>query len=131
MAPASRVTFADIQMYLEAIANNPQNKRKVDNSDHKRFWNTTYQKFITGPVPNEDCGDGAPIPIVNKDPAQCAFYQALKAKSGWCELGQMPKGGPFITDTGYTVKLSNQTTISGADIDANIVWWLTHNMPEK
>jgi hypothetical protein len=130
MAPAKQVTFADIQMYLEAIANNPNDKRKVDNSSHGRFWNTSYQNFTTGTVPSEDC-NGNPIPIVDKNPAQCAFYQALKGRSGWCQLGQMPKGGPFITDAGYSVKLTNGIVISGADIDANIVWWLTHNMPEK
>ena len=54
-----------------------------------------------------------------------------KAKQGWCQLGQMPQLGPFISDPGYSVKLSNGTVISGADIDANIVWWLTNNIPEK
>ena len=130
MAPAKRVVFSDIQMYLEAIANNPKDKRKVDNSGHGRFWNVSYAQFTTGTIPNEDC-NGASIPIVNKNPTQCAFYQALKGKSGWCQLGQMPQAGPFITDAGYSVQLSNGTTISGADIDANIVWWLTNNLPEK
>lgn len=130
MAPAKRVTFSDIQMYLEGIANNPNNKRNVDNSNHARFWKVSYQSFINGTVPGEAC-TGKPIPIVNKDPAQCAFYQSLKNAAGWCSLGQMPKRGPFITDAGYVVKLSNGTSISGTDIDANIVWWLTNNMPEK
>lgn len=130
MAPAKRVVFGDIQMYLEAIANNPKDKRKVDNSGHGRFWNVSYTQFMTGTVPNEDCNGGA-IPIVNKDPAQCSFYQALRGKSGWCQLGQMPLAGPFITDPGYSVQLSNGATISGVDIDANIVLWLTNNTPEK
>jgi hypothetical protein len=43
----------------------------------------------------------------------------------------MPQAGPYITDPGYSVKLGNGTVISGADIDANIVWWLTNNIPEK
>lgn len=127
---AANVTFSDIQMYLEGIANNPDNKRDVDISNHGRFWNVSYQTFITGTVPGEAC-NGNPIPIADKDPAKCAFYQALKNSAGWCSLEQMPKRGPFITDRGYAVKLSNGQTISGADIDANIVWWLTHNMPEK
>jgi hypothetical protein len=130
MAPTKQITYPDIQMYLEGIANNPANNRDVDNSNHLRFWNVSYQSFISGTVPNENC-NGNPIRIVNKDPAQCPFYQALKNPTGWCTLGQMPKRGPFITDDGYTVKLSNGTSISGADIDANIVWWLTNNMPEK
>jgi hypothetical protein len=130
MAPSKRVTYADIKMYLEGIANNPNNKRKVDNSGHGRFWNVTYQQFVTGVVPNEDC-NGAPIPIVDRNPAQCAFYQALNGKPGWCQLGQMPRGGPFITEPDYSVRLSNGVSISGADMDANIVWWLTNNIPEK
>jgi hypothetical protein len=117
-------------MYLEGIANNPANNRDVDISNHLRFWSVSYQSFVSGNVPGENC-NGNPIPIVNKDPAQCALYQALKNPSGECSLGQMPKKGPFITDAGYTVKLSNGTSISGADIDADIVWWLTNNMPEK
>jgi hypothetical protein len=43
----------------------------------------------------------------------------------------MPRGGPWIRPgVGYEVTLSNGTTIKGADIDSNIVWWLTHDMPE-
>jgi hypothetical protein len=129
MAPTSRITYADIQSYLEAVANNPQSRRSVDSSGHGRFWEVPYQEFVTGSVPNEQC-NGASIKIVDSDPNNCAFYQALRDANGWCNLSQMPMTGPFITDPGYSVVLSSGTVISGADIDANIVWWLTNGMPE-
>jgi hypothetical protein len=127
---ASPVSYADIQGYLDAIADNPQNGGDIANSLHERFWNVSYAEFVGGSVPNESCR-GAPIPIVDKDPTKCPFYQSLKNPNGWCDLKQMPKGGgPYITDAGYKVTLRNGTVISGTEIDANIVWWLTHNMPE-
>jgi hypothetical protein len=36
----------------------------------------------------------------------------------------------LIASFAYQVRLGDGTMISGQDIDANIVWWLTHNMPE-
>jgi hypothetical protein len=140
MAPANKVVFADIQEYLEAIANNPADNGDVDQSNHGRFWQMSYQDFTSKPLPGEDC-NGSPIPIVNKttaspnvDPAQCPFFQALTNAAGWCNKGQMPKNGPpaaFITDSNYKVKLKNNSTITGSEIKANIEWWLTHGLPEK
>ena len=130
MPSPSRVSFSDIQAYLEAIADDPDNKKSVDNSAHERFWNVPYAQFVNGTVPNENC-NGSAIPIANKDPNKCSFYQALKSASGWCNLSQMPQRGPYITDPGYKVTLKNGTMISGAQIDANIVWWLTNGMPEN
>ena len=130
MSDATHVSFSDIQMYLEAIAALAKEQgNDVDISNHLRFWNTSYQEFTTGNVPGESC-EGAPIPIVNADPAQCPFYQALTYKTGWCELEQMPRYGPYITNPGYEVTLSNGVKMTGAEIDANIVWWLTNGMPE-
>ena len=123
------VSYADIQSYLEAIANNPANQRQVDDSAHGRFWNVSYAQFTTGNVPDERC-HGAAIPIVNADPAKCAFYQSLKAPTGFCNLAQMPKRGPFITSPGYQVTLANGVVMTGGQIDDNIVWWLTNGMPE-
>jgi hypothetical protein len=125
----SKVTYADIQAYLEAIANNPNNNRDTDSSGHGRFWNVPYNQFINGTVPNEDCNGNA-IRIVDPDPAKCPLYQALKGATGWCNSGQMPMKGPYITAPGYCVKLADGTNVSGAEIDANLVWWLTIGMPE-
>ena len=125
----TRITYANIQNYLEAIANNPADKRDVDNSSHGRFWNVPYAKFITGTVPNELCA-GNLIKIVDPDPSKCSFYQSLVNSAGWCSSQQMPKKGPFVTDPGYKVTLADGSVMTGAEIDANIVWWLTNGMPE-
>jgi hypothetical protein len=127
--PTAGVVYKDIQAYLDAIADNPNNKRDVANSGHDRFWKVPYQQFISNVVPNEVCA-GKAIKIVDPDPSKCPFYQSIKNPSGWCNTGQMPKKGPFITDPGYTVTLKDGSTITGAKIDEQIVWWLTNNMPE-
>jgi hypothetical protein len=142
MVTPNKVIFSDIQNYLDAIAK--KNGDKVDGADHGRFWkDLTYDQFISQPLPGDITCNNNPFPIVNADPAQCALYQALIRKSnpqvpgdfgGWCNLAQMPKrGGPWITDDGYTVTLNDghNTVISGADIAANIVWWLTNGMPQN
>lgn len=129
MAGDGGVSFANIQSYLDAIADNPNNTRNVDDAGHARFWRVTYNEFITGLVPNEFC-KGADIPIVNADPSQCAFFQALVTPSGWCNMRQMPRGGPMITDAGYAVTAADGMTYTGAEIEANIRWWLTNGMPE-
>jgi hypothetical protein len=120
------ITFARLQEYLTAIAT----KANLDaaNSRHGVFWNTTYQQFITGFVPNKQCS-GHPVPIV--DPANrpnSAFNQILRA--GWCGMPQMPKTGPFPTDAGYSVTLSDGTTMTGAQILQDIQEWLTAGAPE-
>lgn len=129
MVDDKHIVFADIQSYLDGIADNPNNKQKADDARHARFWRVSYHEFITGFVPDERC-KGQDVPIVNSDPVQCPFYQALVTTVGWCNMRQMPRGGPFITDAGYTVTLSNGLLTTGAEIDANIRWWLTNGMPE-
>jgi hypothetical protein len=140
LSGAKKVIFADVQAYLDAIADNPDDNGNADNANHGRFWRTTYQDFISGPVPGENC-HGAPIPIVgrvpgspNVDPLQCPFYQAIKNPSGWCNKGQMPKNGPpkaFITDASYKVTLKDGTVVTGAEIQANIESWLKTGLSEK
>jgi hypothetical protein len=125
----NRVTYADIQAYLDAIAGHPSNKDDVESASHGRFWNVPYQQFVSGKVPYEDC-NGSDIRIVDSDPGKCSLYQALIAPRGWCDLAQMPLKGPFITDPGYIATLKDGSTISGRDLAAGMVWWLTHNMPE-
>jgi hypothetical protein len=125
----SQVNFTDIQAYLEAIANNPQDVRDVDNASHGRFWRVSHAQFLAGMIPHQTC-NGAPISIVDADPGKCSFYQALIGRSGFCLRGQMPKMGPFITDAGYRVTLADGQTLPGTQIDSNIVWWLTNGMPE-
>jgi hypothetical protein len=142
MAP--KVVFADIQAYLQAIADNPNNAGDVDQSNHQRFWNVPYLDFISKSVPGENCNN-QPIPIVgrtpnspNVDPTKCPFYQALISPTGWCNKGQMPKHGPpnaFITDPGYVIAVKkadgSSVSMKGQEIRDEIEWWLTHGIPEK
>jgi hypothetical protein len=140
IAGVQKVVYADIQAYLDAIADNPDDNSKADNANHGRFWQMKYQDFVSGTVPGENC-HGALIPITGKvagspnvDPLQCPFYQALKNSSGWCSKGQMPKNGPpkaFITDPAYKVTLKNGQVITGAEIQANIETWLSNGLPES
>jgi hypothetical protein len=132
MAPVRRIVFADIQAYLDAIADNPDDAGDIDSSRHGRFWQVAHKDFISGTVPGENCA-GTAIPIVDKDAARCPFYQALTNPSGWCNKGQMPKNGParaFITSANYKVKLKDGSTVTGREIDDNVVWWLTNGMPD-
>jgi hypothetical protein len=140
----SKVAFADIQAYLQAIADNPNNSGDVDQAGHKRFWNVSYADFVSKVVPNETC-NGHPISIVGKaagspnvDPTQCPFYQALVNSTGWCNKGQMPKFGPaadFITAANFSIPVKqpdgSSVTMTGQQIRANIEWWLTNGLPEE
>ena len=113
MPPVKPIVYADIQAYLEAIADNPDDRNNVDFSRHGRFWTKTRDQFVSDTVPGEACG-GQPIPIVDQDPAKCPFFIALTSRTGFCNLGQMPRGGPakaFITDPNYKVTLKDGTTI--------------------
>ena len=132
MANGTRVVFADIQAYLDAIADHP-GTRPVEGASHDRFWRIPYSDFIDstkGIVPNIQC-QGAPIPIVDKDPSKCPLLQALTTPLGWCNKRQMPRGGPFVTATGYSATLQDGTVVTGTKIVDDITWWLTHGMPEQ
>lgn len=124
------ITFKRLKDYLEAIAN----AGNLDASDagHDRFWNTDYTKFMNGVVPTKQCA-GQPVPIIKKpDMVNSAFYLILQAS--WCTapaMPQMPKTGPFVTDDGYSVTLSDGTTVKGATILQDIHDWLAAGAPEN
>ncbi len=61
----------------------------------------------------------------SSDPASSAFYVMLTDPSGYQGMPQMPFGGPFITDPGYTAKLASGQKITGQEIQANMLSWLT------
>jgi hypothetical protein len=140
----TKIVYADIQSYLQAIADNPNDSGDIDSAGHKRFWNIPYADFIAKSVPGEDC-NGQPISIVGKlptspnvDPSVCPFYQALVNPKGWCNKGQMPKFGPasaLITDPRYTVSVKkpdgSTVNMNGQDIMNNIESWLKSGLPEK
>ena len=71
------------------------------------------------------------MPIIDKtDPLQSKFYVLLTTKGGADGYNQMPWKGPYITDAGYEVQLSNNAVITGADIQANLNEWLSNGYPE-
>ena len=69
--------------------------------------------------------------MLHKDPSKCPLLQALTTPLGWCNKRQMPRGGPFVTATGYSATLQDGTVVTGTKIVDDITWWLTHGMPEK
>jgi hypothetical protein len=121
------ITFARLQEYLNKIGD----KANLDpaNSRHGVFWNGTYQAFMNGVVPKKTC-NGQPVPIIDPvNKANSAFNQILRA--GWCDMPQMPKTGPFVTDPGYSITLADGTNVSGAQILKDIQDWLNAGAPEN
>jgi hypothetical protein len=130
---ATTITYADIQSYLDAIMakdNNP-----IGGSPHQVWWHNpntaaggplAYADFTTGMVP----GIGVPI-MDTANPASSAFYVILTDPNGYQGMPQMPFGGPYITDADYTATLGSGKTITGQDIQANMLSWLTNGFPES
>jgi hypothetical protein len=124
------IRYADILNYLTAIANKANNP--IDGSPHGTWWSgLSYNDFKTGQVTNL----GIPI-MDSSNPLQSNFYVILTNPNGCQGFNQMPGGGPtppagpFITDANYTVTLPDNTTISGAQIAANMQSWLSNGFPE-
>jgi hypothetical protein len=106
------ITFKKLQEYLNAIATNAN--LDVANSAHGVFWNTTYQAFMDGTVPDKHC-NGQPVLImdaVNK--VNSAFNQILRA-----------------TNANYLVTLSDGSKVTGAKILQDIQDWLQAGAPEN
>ena len=129
---ATRIVYADIQAYLNAIADKATND--IANSPHKRFWEVPYTNFVNGTVPGvKSSGDpipaGQPIPIIDKaNPINSAFFAILKGR--FAGKRQMPGGGPLITDPGYQVTVGGKT-VTGQQIQDDMASWLNNGFPEK
>jgi hypothetical protein len=114
------IAYSTLQTYLSKIAD--QGILDADNSGHQRFWLQPYASFISGFIPTKHCGAN-PVPIVaQEDRTESAFFKILLGT--WCNMPQMPKAGPFITDDGYSITLDDGTSISGAQISTDIHDWL-------
>src|SRR5271157_5777960 len=103
------ITFTRLREYLNKIAD----KANLDpeNAGHGVFWNSTYQAFINGVVPTKMC-NGQPVPIIDPvNKANSAFNQILRGS--WCNMPEMPKTGPFVTDPGYSITLDDGTNVTG------------------
>ena len=129
------ITYSDISMYLDAIGNAANNN--PGQAIHGYWWHINqdpnqpplaYKDFITGTV------FGINVPIIGTDanqtdPLKSAFYVILSGADP--KFGpQMPEGGPYTEDAGYSVTLSNGSTITGAQIMANIKEWLGNGYPD-
>ena len=127
------IVYADIQNYLNAIAKQPPANNPISGSPHGAWWLNPdgsplkYTDFLSGQIPNV----GSVNIMDSGTPLQSAFYVILTNTNGCQGFPQMPGGGPFITDAGYTVTLSDGTKITGATIQANMESWLTNKFPEK
>jgi hypothetical protein len=122
-----KMTFARVQAYLDAIANKAN--LSIDGSPHGTFWKVSYQQFVQGLVPGVKC-NGQDIPLINAaSPLQTAFRLILGGD--FCKKGQMPDGGPFVTDAGYSVTLADGSQVTGQQILADIDSWLRNGFPEN
>jgi hypothetical protein len=127
------VPFTRIKAYLDAIAANAT--FNVSGSPHDKFWDVTRDEFVAMNVPGVMCttaGQAHPIPVVVVgNSAQSAILQILIADRAVCRKRQMPGGGgPFITDPGYSVTLSDGAVVTGATIQADIAAWIDGGCPQ-
>lgn len=133
---ATNLKFSDIQKFLDAVLAKSAWRVQHPNGlplPHKAFWRQTgdyqqdYTAFTTGMVPNVG------IPIMNATPQQelsSNFFVILVNPDGLVDEGleQMPAGGPFLTDDGYTVTIDG-ADFSGAQIKNAIAEWLSNGFP--
>jgi hypothetical protein len=124
------ISYGRLIAYLDAIADKGIND--TANAPHDRFWKgMTRDQFVNGSVPEVHC-HGADIPIVDHgDPTSSAFFLVLKDPASFCNKPRMPKGGPLITDPGYTATLADGTRVTGQQIQDDILEWLQNGFPEK
>jgi hypothetical protein len=128
--------YSDIIMYLDAIAANANGD--IGSAPHQYWWHIghngsqsplAYNDFTTGTV------YGLGVPIIGTDskqtnPLQSTFYLLLTTPGGYGGYRQMPWKGPYITDAGFSVQLSNGVNITGQQIMANLKEWLGNGYPE-
>lgn len=129
------ISFARLQEYLDLIVQNASENAAA--APHKRFW-SSYQNLTATPLPNPKC-NGQPIfPVKYIDEQHTAvdadgspMFVILTSADGFCGRGQMPPGGPFITDSGYSLTLSDGSTTTGAQIVQDIHDWLVAGAPNS
>nr|HEV8008463.1 hypothetical protein [Bradyrhizobium sp.] len=109
-------TFADVQAFFNNFI--AANNIDIGGAPHGAFWNTGYNDFVTGDVPNVvDPNTNLPISILKKgDGAHSNIVYALSGTPNtlWDPnnpqgFGQMPAGGPYFP-TGQIQELSDWIT---------------------
>ena len=102
-------SFAAVQKFFnDFIAMNPG--IDIADAQHHAFWNTTYDNFVNGNVPNvTDPTSGQPLAILNKvngkyDGPSSNIVMALAGTANSlfdpnnpAGIGQMPQGGPYMS----------------------------------
>lgn len=130
------ITFSRVIEYLDAIAD--KGAKNASNATHGRFWTGMTRDVFVDPtkggiVPAIHC-KGVNIPILDltnlpTSAANSALYMALTNGLGFCNKGQMPLGGPVITEAAYTVKLADGTVVTGKQIQDDILDWIQKGAP--
>lgn len=128
------IKFTRLQEYLDLIVF--KEGGNIGGSPHKRFW-STYQNLTTQPIPQPKCQGQNIYPIKYTDIARTKvdadnspLYVILSNNSGFCAKPQMPPGGPYITDAGYSIALSDGSVVTGAQILTDIHDWLAVGAPD-
>ena len=120
------IRYADILNYLTAIMTD-----QIGNSPHGEWWSGMTYGVFTATKPQTQVPNTGGVNIMDfGTPLDSPFYVILTKANGFQNNPQMPAGGPFITDAGYSATLPDGTTISGATIQANINSWLSNGFPE-
>ena len=131
------IKFDRVKAYPDGIAAQPG--VVLDNSPHGPFWRVARDEFIAGMVNNVSCRvnvggapQNVPIPIVHPgDSANSPIFDILigllqlpMTDGPTCRKLQMPAGGPFITDPGSSITLADGSTVTGAQVEADLREWI-------
>jgi hypothetical protein len=127
------ISFARLQEYLDLIVAKAGDD--IEASPHKKFWRS-HEVLTTQPLPRPKCQgqDIFPVKFIDEartkvDADNSPLFLILTERSGFCQKDQMPPGGPFIVDAGYTLTLSDGTIVTGAQIRQDIHDWLLAGAP--
>jgi hypothetical protein len=122
------IKFSRLQEYLDLIVSNAEDN--INGAPHKRFW-ASHQSLTAQPLPVVKC-QGADIFAVKYldaartqvDADNSPLFVILTNANGFCGKVQMPPLGPFITDAGFQLTLSDGTVVQGDQIRNDIHDWL-------
>lgn len=125
------ISFVRVKEYLDAVG------KGAGFAPHGKFWRLSYAEFMQRAVPGVTCdAQGTAIPIVSKKSlVESPFFKVLNSPpTNVCPvrvIGQMPFGGPYLTDKNYPpITLADGTVRTGAQIIADIEEWLEAGAPE-
>jgi hypothetical protein len=129
------IKFARLQEYLDLIVAKAGDN--INSAPHRRFW-ASYQSLTAQPLPSPKC-HGQDIFAVKYldaehtqvDADNSPLFVILTNAEGFCDIEQMPPLGPFITDAGYQLTLSDGTVVTGDQIKNDIHDWLASGAPKN